>query len=164
MTSQFITAGVGASASSSAALRFAVKEAWRRQCGVRVVTAWQAGTIYGGQLFPEEWAAYEKKATELQDKALRSVTDGSRKLPLIERRFVRGEPGPVLVELSRDAGLLVVGIEHKGILKKAAVGSTSGYCARHSQVPVVVVPFVTEKQVIDGSRSPHLAAGAGPIL
>jgi nucleotide-binding universal stress UspA family protein len=164
MRSQFITVGVGASASSSAALRFAVEEAWRRQCGVRVVTAWQAGTIYAGELFPEERAVYEKKATELQDKTLRSVIDGSRKLPLIERRFVRGERGPALVELSHDAGLLVVGIEHKGILKRAAVGSTSGYCARHSQVPVVVVPFVSEKQVIEGSRSPHLTVGAGPIL
>jgi nucleotide-binding universal stress UspA family protein len=168
MTNQFITVGVDGSASSSAAFRLAVEEARARRCSVRAVTAWQAATIYAadaGAVFPEERAAYEKKAAELQDQAVRSLTGGTEKLPAIERRLVRGDPGPALVELSRDADLLVVGTEHKGILKRATAGSTSAYCMRHSQVPVVVVPFVTQQQAVDGGTHPaHLAVGAGPIL
>jgi nucleotide-binding universal stress UspA family protein len=168
MTNRFITVGVDGSASSSAALRLAVEEARVRQCGVRVVTAWQAATIYAadsGALFPEERTAYERKAAELQEQAVRSVTGDGEELPLIERRLVRGDPGPALVALSHDADLLAVGTEHKGILKRVTAGSTSVYCIRHSQVPVVVVPFVTKEQVVDGgTRPPHVAVGAGPIL
>lgn len=168
MDAEVITVGVDGSKSSSTALGFAVEEARRRQCTLRVVTAWQPATVYrvdGGSLFKEERAAYEKKARELQDRAVRDVAGEGSELPDIERMVVQGEPGGALVELSRDAALLLVGTVHKGILKRAAVGSTSHYCVRHSRVPVVVVPFVTEAHAQDEeSRSPQLEAGSGPVV
>lgn len=145
MTDQIITVGVDGSKSSLEALRFALDEAQLRDATVRAVTAWQVQEIYAadsGALFPEERAGYEKRATELQDKAVESVTRGREESPPIERQIVRAEPGQALVEYSRDATLLVVGTEHKGILKRVAVGSTSAYCSRRSRVPVVVVPYV----------------------
>jgi nucleotide-binding universal stress UspA family protein len=60
-------------------------------------------------------------------------------------RIVRAEPGQALVELSRDAALLGVGTEHKGIMKRVVIGSTSAYCSRRSRVPVVVVPYVDQE-------------------
>lgn len=45
----------------------------------------------------------------------------------------------------RHAALLVVGTEHKGLVKRAAVGSTSAYCTRFSKIPVAVVPFVDQE-------------------
>jgi nucleotide-binding universal stress UspA family protein len=148
MTGQVITVGVDGSSSSSDALRFAISEAQLRHATVRAVTAWQSATIYAGDsgaLFPDELAAYEKQAGELQDLAIESVTRGQRDLPEIERRVVRGHPGQVLVELARDAVLLVVGTEHKGITKRVVVGSTSAFCSRHAKIPVVVVPFVAKE-------------------
>ncbi|HEU4567944.1 MAG TPA: universal stress protein [Marmoricola sp.] len=145
MTDQVITVGVDGSKSSADALRFAIEEARLRGATVRAVTSWQLDTVYagyGGALLPEESAAHEKAATELQDRAILSVVRDLHDVPLIERRVVRGHPGQALVEYSRDAAMLVVGTEHKGVVKRAVVGSTSAYCSRYSRVPVVVVPFV----------------------
>ena len=148
MNSQVITVGVDGSKSSSDALRFALAEGKLRGGTVRAVTTWQADTLYagyGGILLQEETAAHEKAATELQDRAIEVVLRETDDAPVIERRVVRGDPGHVLVELSRRAALLVVGTEHKGLVKRAAVGSTSAYCTRFSKVPVAVVPFVDQE-------------------
>lgn len=148
MNGQVVTVGVDGSKSSLEALRFAVEEARLRHGTVRAVTAWQVDTLYagyGGALLEEEDAAHEKAATELQDKAIQIVLRDTDDAPLIERRVVRGHPAQSLVDLSRDAALLVVGTEHKGLVKRAAVGSTSAYCSRFSKVPVAVVPFVDQQ-------------------
>jgi nucleotide-binding universal stress UspA family protein len=145
MTGAVITVGVDSSKSSADALRFAIEEARLRGATIRAVTAWQADTIYagyGGVLLQEENAAHEKAATELQDNAIAAVVRGLDDVPLIERRVVRAHPGQALVELSRDAALLVVGTEHKGVLKRAMAGSTGAYCQKYSQIPVAIVPFV----------------------
>lgn len=145
MTGQVITVGVDGSRSSADALRFAIDEARLRGATVRAVTSWQLDTVYagyGGVLLPEESAAHEKAATELQDRAIDSVVGDLQDVPLVERRVVRGHPGHALVELSSDAALLVVGTEHKGVVKRAVVGSTSAYCSRYSRIPIVVVPYV----------------------
>jgi len=147
MTGQVITVGIDGSKSSADALRFAIDEARFRGGSVRAVTAWQADTFYagyGGVLLQEESAAHEKTATELQDRAVESVVRDLHDVPLIERRVVRAHPGQALVDLSRDAAMLVVGTEHKGVVKRAVVGSTSAWCSRYSRIPVVVVPFVDQ--------------------
>ena len=148
MTGQVITVGVDGSRSSADALRFAIDEARLRGATVRAVTSWQLDTVYagyGGVLLPEESAAHEKAATELQDRAIQVMLGETREASLIERRVVRGDPGHVLVQLSRDAAMLVVGTEHKGLVKRAAVGSVSAYCTRFSKVAVAVVPFVDQE-------------------
>lgn len=145
MTAQVITVGVDGSKSSAEALRFAIEEARLRGCTIRAVTAWQPDTMYTGHgvaLLQDEYAGLEKAATELQDRAVESAVRGIKDVPLIERRVVHAHPGQAQVELSRDAALLVVGTEHKGVVKRAVVGSTSAYCTRYSRTPVVVVPFV----------------------
>jgi nucleotide-binding universal stress UspA family protein len=54
--------------------------------------------------------------------------------------FVSGYAGEVLVRLSRDAQLLVVGTrEHVG-LGRVLAGSVSHYCLSHAVCPVVAVP------------------------
>lgn len=154
MSKQVITVGVDGSKSSAEALRFALEEAKLRGAAVRVVTAWEVDTAYAARGFPlldEERSAHEKSATDVQDRAIEAVLPEVEDAPSIERRVVRGDPGQALVKLSRGAALLIVGTEHKGALKRMVVGSTSAHCTKHSQVPVVVVPFVN--QDLYGSES-----------
>lgn len=155
MNDQIIAVGVDGSQGSAEALRFAIREARLRGGVVRAITAWQSDAFYSGvggfysyqsryagSHSTESTEAYEKRATELQEKAIESVLRREADPPVIERQLVRGEPGQGLVQHSQDAALLVVGTEHKGMLKRAMDGSTSVYCSRHAQVPVVVVPHV----------------------
>jgi nucleotide-binding universal stress UspA family protein len=53
---------------------------------------------------------------------------------------VEGQPGPVLVERSRDAALLVLGTgEHVG-LRRVVSGSVGRYCLSRTPCPMVAVP------------------------
>ncbi|MDN5764379.1 MAG: universal stress protein [Humibacillus sp.] len=145
MEGQVITVGVDGSKSSMTAVQFALEEAKVRGATVRAVTAWEVDTAYAARGFPlldEERAAQVKSATAVQDRAIERALQAVEDPPSIERRIVRGRPGHALVELSADAGLLVVGTEHKGALKRVVVGSTSNHCTKYSRIPVVVVPFV----------------------
>jgi nucleotide-binding universal stress UspA family protein len=51
-----------------------------------------------------------------------------------------GAPGPVHVERSRGALVLVVGTQEHTGLRRAVAGSVSHYCLSHADVPVVAVP------------------------
>jgi nucleotide-binding universal stress UspA family protein len=147
MSGQLITVGIDGSKSAAAALRFAIDEALLRGATVLAVTGWEADPIYagyGGALMPEEHAAHQKSATQTQENTIRAVTAELSSLPPIDRRVVRAHPGHALVQLSRDAVMLVVGTEHKGMLKRATAGSISAYCSRHSTVPVLVVPSISQ--------------------
>jgi nucleotide-binding universal stress UspA family protein len=53
---------------------------------------------------------------------------------------VTGSPAEVLVEIARDADLLVVGSRGRGAFAGLLLGSTSQRCAERSSCPVVVVP------------------------
>jgi nucleotide-binding universal stress UspA family protein len=54
-----------------------------------------------------------------------------------------GAPGPVLVERSRGALVLVVGTQEHTGLRRAVARSVSHYCLAHAGVPVVAVPAVS---------------------
>lgn len=53
-------------------------------------------------------------------------------------------PGPALVELSRQADLMVVGSRGWGAFKCILLGSTSDYLAHESHCPVLVIPSPAE--------------------
>jgi nucleotide-binding universal stress UspA family protein len=52
----------------------------------------------------------------------------------------QGDPGVVLVDIARDANLLVVGTRGRGPFRANVLGSVGRHCADHSEVPVVIVP------------------------
>jgi nucleotide-binding universal stress UspA family protein len=51
-----------------------------------------------------------------------------------------GHPGQVLIDLSRDADLLVVGSRGYGGFKGLLLGSVSTYVVHHARCAVVVIP------------------------
>lgn len=151
MTQFNICVGVDGSASSRAALSTAVKEACAHNGTVHAVTAWHVDLIeaerYGGFITDDERHGAEESARKTQEAAIDVVLADLKVTPSIERHIIRGLPGPVLVASTRDCQFLVVGTEHKGVLKRTLVGSTSQYCTRHSHIPVIVVPHVTEEHI-----------------
>lgn len=52
---------------------------------------------------------------------------------------LEGSPAAVLVELSKDAGLLVVGSRGRGGFKGLLMGSVSQECTAHAHCPIVIV-------------------------
>ncbi len=163
-----IVVGVDGSPQSAAALSFALTEA--RRCGdtVHVVTSWDLSPYTVGlplmpvPPLPPDAVQLEQAARQVQDDAL--ATAGPVDVPLV-RHVVEGEAGPVLVDASRDARLLVVGTRGLGGLRAAVLGSVSRYCARHAPCPVVVVPGQPAPARQDAREHRARPADAGsPVL
>jgi nucleotide-binding universal stress UspA family protein len=138
-----IVVGLDDTSQSEGALAFAVSEARRTGDLVHVVTAWA--------LRPpalEDPARLDRGVTETSDDLrARAERAQERALAVVDtdgvsltREFIEGAAGRVLVELSRDARLLVVGSRALGPLRAALLGSVSRYVAQHAACPVVVVP------------------------
>jgi nucleotide-binding universal stress UspA family protein len=81
-----------------------------------------------------------------------------------------GNPAEVLLEVSRDASLLVIGRRGAGGFAELAVGSTSQVCTALARTSLVVVPDAWKPDAaeqgrvvvgVDGSRSCQAAIGFG---
>jgi nucleotide-binding universal stress UspA family protein len=138
-----IVVGVDDSPSGRAGLQWAAEQAKMRGAVLRAVHA--LGRQYGfaaadipltvepTELIPEDAQGTRRNAITTMFEAVSPDRDW-----VLE--FVSGYAGEVLVRLSRDAQLLVVGTrEHVG-LDRLLVGSVSHYCLSHAACPVVAVP------------------------
>lgn len=128
-----IVVGVDSSPAAKAALAWAVEEAKRTNASVLALSVCRLGS-------PSEAGAFtQTHARELAAavNALGPAADGVR----IDQDVPHGLPGPVLVDRSADADLLVVG-EHGNRQAGVLVMSTiTSHCLRHALCPVVVVPL-----------------------
>src|SRR5699024_7631072 len=104
------------------------------------------------EMVEQRYYEYAEATRALQDEGLEPVHEqvAADQRPKNDRWNVQGDPGYRLVDTYKGTDLLIVGTEHKGLLKLMTVGSISNYCTRYSQLPVVVVPFVRQSQ-----RSSH---------
>ncbi len=60
---------------------------------------------------------------------------------LLDRaRVIEGHPGATLCEIAGSAALLVVGTRDRGTAAEGLLGSVAIYCAKHSPVPVAIIP------------------------
>jgi nucleotide-binding universal stress UspA family protein len=135
--------GIDGSAASAAALRWAAS---RPDAGeVRAVYVFHASN-----LLPAAHAAYIPPAPPAlgwqrqvaQETAESFVTQAlsEQSRPSVVPLAIEGEPRHVLVELSRDADVLVLGASHRTAFGTRVLGSTSTICAAHARCPVMVVP------------------------
>jgi nucleotide-binding universal stress UspA family protein len=137
-----IVVGVDSSSSSRAAIHWAADYARASGCGLHAVHVL-------GWLPPSDMFAYSMHDEVFIDSAqledadrllIQEVFDEADPDPDWDLRFVHGDPGRKLVELSRTARLLVVGArEHRGIGRLLS-GSVGHYCLNHANCPVVSVP------------------------
>ena len=140
-----IVVGVDGSDGSRAALEYAMDEAARRGCGVRVVwaipeTGYWAGA-YGmtPSLISEIGKDLENAGREMVDAVVADRGTAVAGVP-VDVHAVPGPPAAVLVGQSAEADLLVVGHRGLGGLRSAVLGSVGMQCVLHASGPVTVVP------------------------
>ncbi len=139
-----IIVGVHGSLGSLQALRFAADEARQRNVPLLAVTAWippggdlaerRHSSPYLRKIWREAaweglWAAF--------DAGLGGVPADLR----VETQAVRGDPGPVLVEIADQSDdLLIIGTGRRAGFGRMMRKSVSRYCLAHARCPVLAVP------------------------
>ncbi|RWZ59204.1 universal stress protein [Labedella populi] len=136
-----IVVGVDRSATSIAALRYAVALGDALDLPVDVISAWEWPSIFaGGFLPPSEWSP-EPEARRTLDDALHTAF-GSARPARVRPRTVHSLPAKALVALSATAHTVVLGRRGRGGFSGLTMGSVTAAVAAHSVCPVVIVPAV----------------------
>lgn len=130
-TYQIVT-GVDGSASSRAALRWALWHADLTGGAVTALMAWDLSPIYGWAPDDADHATAQTLREAVHDVA------GESRVP-VERVVVQGGPAKALLEAAAGADLLVVGSRGHGGFTGALLGSVGQHCVQHAPCPVVVV-------------------------
>ncbi|WAL69407.1 universal stress protein [Amycolatopsis cynarae] len=159
-----VVVGVDGSATSAAALRWAVAEAAATGRVVRAVAAWTyvPAVDPGGVVAPiDEVAAMHGRA--LDDFVRETV--GERPGAPVRADLVEGDPADALVKASAEASLLVLGSHGRGRLLSALLGSVSAQCLRRAACPVVIIsPEVAGEKHEHGTGLRAAAETPGPLL
>ena len=135
-----VLVGVDASPASAAALDWASAEAALRHLPLHIVHAW-----HWQHLAPWETAADRMVKSDLTHAGHRLVgtlrVAATQQHPELEvtTEVRQGPSAQVLVDLSREADLIVLGTHHLRALGRAVIGSTSSVLATYSACPVLVV-------------------------
>lgn len=155
-----IVVGVDGSADAERALAWAAKEAALERRPVAVVTA--AGI---DQANAAAWAGASGslviapapligEVRAVADRAADSVRERRPSLT-VTAHVAHGDPRQVLIDLSPDAHLVVVGSRGHGAVRSRLFGSVSTTVLRHAQCPVVVCrpdsPGLVRKGVLVGA-------------
>ena len=137
-----IVVGVDGSAGSIAALDWAVRQAEVTGSELTAVLAYSydLAWIDGGMDYVPKWierTAVEARRT-LDEIVAERVPETSP--VVVHAMVVEGPTARVLVEIAREADLLVVGSRGRGGFSGLFLGSVSQRCAERAPCPVVVVP------------------------
>jgi nucleotide-binding universal stress UspA family protein len=142
-----VIVGVDGSETAARALERALLEAQRRGDQLTVFRAWLPPVWVGaslGQTYSYDAMSTEissakeakREAAEMAEKAL-SATGVA---VVTDVRVEEGQPGPLLVDASRDADLLVVGTRNRNVLMDGIFGRAATYVTHHATCPVLLVP------------------------
>jgi nucleotide-binding universal stress UspA family protein len=137
-----IVVGVDGSASSRAALRWAVRQAVLTDGTVNAITAWHVPVSpYGYTWAPisvDEADHLQEDARKALDAAISEEVDPADR-HRVTARVINGHPADVLLKAAAGADLLVVGSRGHGAFAGALLGSVGQYCAHHAHCPVLIV-------------------------
>jgi nucleotide-binding universal stress UspA family protein len=131
-----IVVGVAEGPAGSAAVRFAAAEAELRGVPLEAVRAWRHPAHPAGG---ESARLHEERAAETLEAA---VSEAAEQHPGVDlrRRTVEGHARRVLLDVSRDAGLLVVGAQRTQGAFALQLGRVTHGVLHHAACPVAVVP------------------------
>jgi nucleotide-binding universal stress UspA family protein len=131
-----IVAGVDGSASSKAALAWAIRQAGLTGAEVDAVIAWHYPAAYGSPV-PDD-TDYSELAGKVVTDAIAEVSATAGPVK-ITSKVVEGNAAEVLLRESAGADLLVVGSRGHGGFVEALLGSVGQHCVHHATCPVVVI-------------------------
>lgn len=137
-----IVVGVDGSPPSQQALRWARFLAHVTGSAMEAVAVWHPLATYG--FTGAKWAAFPGDWNPLED-ARRVLLDtidealGEQQPPGLHTTVHEGTPARVLLEVSRDARMLVVGSRGHGGFAGLLLGSVSAAVAEHATCPVFVI-------------------------
>lgn len=144
---QRIIVAVDGSEASVAALRVARALAEPLGVPVEAWACWDVPAGYGVYL-AVGIEGFKYAAEQVLSQAIRDAF--GEQPPSVHSRTVRGKPGPVLIDASRTASLLVVGRRGHGSF---VLGSVSSTLASHAHCPVLVVHAEEAGQAGESSRA-----------
>jgi nucleotide-binding universal stress UspA family protein len=137
-----IVVGVDGSPASTAALSFALNEAKSHGASLQAAIAWHVpAQMYaaGAPLpYPDISEGLENDARATLVSMLQDL-EGEAEGVELEQLVREGQPAEILLELARDARLLVVGSRGRGGFAGLLLGSVSQQCAQHARCPVTIV-------------------------
>lgn len=135
-----VVVGFDGSAAARAAVHYGAREALRRGCGLRIVHAFGWPVILPPFHAPYDQLVQGPRAAML-DLLAQTAHEVRADHPSLSvtTRLIDGSPGGVLVDVSRDAQLLVVGHRGLGGFAGLLVGSVAAQVSGHARCPVVVV-------------------------
>jgi nucleotide-binding universal stress UspA family protein len=128
--------GIDDTTSAQFAVRWAVEEAQRRGCPLRVVSAYEV-TPPATTPYPVSGRLPRALLQDRFDDAVAYATDRLGRDRVVGR-IMRGRPADLLVDESIGAELVVVGSRPRSSLGALAMGSVSGAVAAHADCSVVV--------------------------
>jgi nucleotide-binding universal stress UspA family protein len=134
-----VVVGFDGSAPSRTALRYAITQARRKNAPVHLLAAydynWQ-GSRFGGVETLEQ--IVRQRVREMVEEAIAAIHATEPDLTA-SGTAVLGSPGPVLIDASRTAAMVVVGNRGHGGFGSLMLGSVGAHVASHARCPVVVV-------------------------
>jgi nucleotide-binding universal stress UspA family protein len=136
-----IVVGIDGSASSKAALGWAMQQAELTGSSIEAVIAWQYPTMIGGFGFGPVSAMvlnFDEIAAKTLADSIAEVVDPASRV-LVSTAVVQGHPASVLLKAADGADLLVVGNRGHGGFASALLGSVSQHCAHHAPCPLLIV-------------------------
>ena len=177
-THRGIIVGVDGSSGSKLAVDWAARDAAMRSIALTVVNVQDPPMLlteptpysYGGgmSMAPGYLEWQQEEGRKILDDALKTVEDATKGSPIeVTSEMVNGHAVRTLVDLSKEAQLVVVGSRGRGALARVLLGSVSTGLVHHAHCPVAVIPdqdplmaHPSEAPVvvgIDGSPASELA-------
>jgi|HubBroStandDraft_6_1064221.scaffolds.fasta_scaffold100536_2 nucleotide-binding universal stress UspA family protein len=137
-----VVVGVDGSAHSVAALHWAARYAAASGAALRAVFAWHYPDVAGG---PPVGVAPEPVRHQTEDIEQHHLYDAVAQVyppearDAVDAQIAYGHPAQVLIDMSKEADLLVVGGSGHSALTGMLLGSVSLHCVTHAFCPVTVV-------------------------
>lgn len=146
VTHRGILVGVDGSAASKAAVVWATRDAAMRNMPLTlvhvVVPVVPTSSVSPEFAFPADFFRWqEDQAVHVLDEARDAVNEASHDVapPMVHSVVLHGGAVATLVDLSKDADMIVVGSRGMGAFSRALLGSVSTGLVHHAHCPVAVI-------------------------
>jgi len=139
--SNIVLVGVDGSPQSGAALKYAVAEANRRGARLRVVSTYFPEYSVHGRTQPLSVSepAIEADVEAQTRRMVEEALDGDGVVPPVEIVVAAGPAAGVLIDMSGEVDVLVVGHRGRGGFASMLLGSVGLQSVLHAHCPVIVV-------------------------